>query len=186
MVLLKTTLAGACLLVVGIFLLTTLGQYVTVDVRHVESREVEPHAEFLVGDVADRTYDLPANVSAFGSVDVTQAPTNASSDIRFMVFDAASYQKWSSGQQSGFMFSTEKQGQFNFTFATTIPGTYHFVFDNRASVFKKYVTLSVGYSEVIVSHVPDPRTPYIGWALLVGGALILAIGLARKPPIPWA
>lgn len=186
MVLLKTTLAGACLLVVGILLLTTLGQYVTVEVRQVESREVEPHTEFLVGDVADRTYDLPSNVSTFGSVAVTQAPTNASSDIRFMVFDTASYQKWSSGQQSNFMFSTEKQGQFNFTFATTNPGTYHFVFDNRASLFKKYVTLSVGYNEVIVSHVPDPRTPYIGWGLLVGGALILAIGLARKPPIPWA
>ncbi len=186
MVLLKTTLAGACLLVVGILLLTTLGQYVTVEVRHVENREVEPHAEFLVGDVAERTYDLPASVSAFGSVDVTQAPTNVSSDIRFMVFDAASYQKWSSGQQSEFMFSTEKQGQFNFTFTTANAGTYHFVFDNRASLFKKYVILSVGYSEVIVSHVPDPRTPYIGWALLVGGALILVIGLARKPPVPWA
>jgi hypothetical protein len=186
MVLLKTTLAGACLLVVGILLLTTLGQYVTVEVRQVQQRDVEPHAEFLVGDVVDRTYTLPASVSAAGSVDVTQAPTNASGDIKLMVFDADNYQKWSSGQQSDFMFSAEKQGQFNFTFTTANAGVYYFVFDNRASLFKKYVILSVGYSEVTISHVPDPRVPYIGWALAVVGGIVLVIGLAKKPPIPWA
>ncbi len=186
MVLLKTTLTGVCILVIGILLITMLGQYVTVEVRDVQTRDVEPHAEFLVGDIADRTYSLPASVSAFGSVDVTQAPTNASGDIRFMVFDAQNYQKWSSGQQADFLFSAEKQGQFNFTFTTANSGMYHFVFDNRASLFKKYVILSVSYSEVTLSHVPDPRVPYIGWALLFGGALILAYGLVRKPPIPWA
>jgi hypothetical protein len=186
MVLLKTTLAGACLLVFGILILTALGQYVTVEVRQVQQRDVEPHAEFLVGDVADRNYTLPANVAASGSVDVTQAPTNASGDIRFMVFDADNYQKWSSGQQSDFMFSAEEQGQFNFTFTTGNAGVYHFVFDNRASLFKKYVILSVGYSEVTMSHVPDPRVPYIGWALAVVGGIVLVIGLAKKPPIPWA
>ncbi|MGA2971359.1 MAG: hypothetical protein ABSE39_01900 [Candidatus Bathyarchaeia archaeon] len=189
MVLLKTTLAGACLLVVGILLLTTLGQYVTVEVRQVQQRDVEPHAEFLVGDVADRNYTLPANVAASGSVDVTQAPTNTSGDIMFWVFDADNYQKWNSGQQSDFMFSAEKQGQFNFTFTTGNAGVYHFVFDNRAVqdvLFKKYIVLSVGYSEVTISHVPDPRVPYIGWALAVVGGIVLVIGLAKKPPIPWA
>lgn len=186
MVLFKTTLAGACLLVVGILLLTTLSQYMTVQVQQVQNRDIEPHAEFLVGDVTDRTYTLPASVPAFGTVDVTQAPTNASGDIRFMVFDADNYQKWSSGQQSDFLFSAEKQGQSNFAFTSTNAGVYHFLFDNRASLFKKYVVLSIGYSEVTVSHIPDPRVPYIGWALLVGGAVILAYGLARKPPIPWA
>ncbi len=186
MVLLKTTLAGACLLVVGILLMTTLGQYVTVEVQQVQTRPIEPHAEFLVGDVVDRSYSLPASASTSGSVGVTQAPTNASGDIRFMVFDAENYQKWNSGQQSDFLFSAEKQGQFNFTFTTARSGVYHFVFDNRASLFKKYVVLSVSYSEVSVSHVPDRRMPYIGWALLVGGAIILAYGLVRKPPIPWA
>jgi len=186
MVLFKTAMAGACVLVVGVLLLTMLGQYVTVEVQQVQDRTVEPHVEFLVGDVADRTYDLPAGVPAFGSVAVTQAPTNASGDIQFMVFDAANYQKWSSGQQSNFMFSAEKQGQFNFTFTTGNAGTYYFVFDNRASLFKKYVVLSIGYSEVTVTHVPDPRVPYVAWALLVGGAIILAYGLAKKPPIPWS
>ncbi len=184
MVLLKTTAAGACLLVVGILLVTLIGQYVTVEVQQVQTRPVEPHAEFLVGDVVDRSYNLPASVSASGSVDVTQAPTNASGDIGFMVFDAENYQKWNSGQHPDFL--PEKQGQFNFTFATTNSGVYHFVFDNRASLFKKYVVFSVSYSEVTVSHVPDPRVPYIGWAFLVGGAIILAYGLVRKPPIPWA
>ena len=186
MVLLKTSLVGASILVVGILLITTLGQYVTVEVRDVQTRDVEPHAEFLVGDVADRVYSLPGSVSALGSVDVTQAPTNASGDIRFMVFDAVNYQKWSSGQQADSLFSAEKRGQFNFTLTTASSGMYHFVFDNRASLFKKYVILSISYSEVTVSHVPDPRVPYSGWALLVGGALILIYGLARKAPIPWA
>ncbi len=183
---LKTTLVGACLLLAGLLLVTMLGQYVTAEVQQVQTRAVEPHAEFLVGDVVDRSYSLPASVSTSGTVQVTQAPTNESGDIRFIVFDAENYQKWSSGQQSNFLFSAEKQGQFNFTFTTANGGVYDFVFDNRASLFKKYVVLSVGYSEVTVSHVPDPRVPYIGWAFVVGGGIVLAYGLLRKPPIPWA
>lgn len=187
MVLFKTTLAGASLLVVGILLLTTLGPYVTVEVQETQHRDVEPHAEFLVGDVEDRTYPLPANVPASGYIDVTQAPTNASGDIRFMVFDEGNYQKWSSGQQSINLIPTaENQGKFNFNFTTANAGIYHFVFDNRASLFKKYVVLSLGYSEVTISHVPDPRVPYVGWALAVVGGILLAYGLARKPPISWA
>jgi hypothetical protein len=186
MVLFKTTLVGVCILVAGLLLLTTLGPYVTIEVQRVQHRDVESHAEFLVGDLADRNYTLPANVAASGSVDVTQAPTNTSGDIMFMVFDADNYQKWISGQQSNFLFSADNQGQFNFTFTTANAGVYHFVFDDRASLLKKYVSLSVGYSEVAISHVPDPRVPYIGWALAVVGGIVLVIGLAKKPPIPWA
>jgi hypothetical protein len=102
-----------------------------------------------------------------------------------MVFDDNNYQKWNSGQQSSFMFSGDNQGKFIFNFTTTNSGVYHFVFDNRASLFKKYVVLSVGYSEVTISNVPDPRVPYIGWALAVVGGILLVYGLARKPPIPW-
>jgi hypothetical protein len=186
MVLLKTTLVGVCLLVVGVLLLTVVGQYVTVEVQVVQRRDVEPHAEFLVGDVADRTYSLPSSVSVFGSIDVTQAPTNQSGDIRFMVFDAQNYQRWSSGGASDFLFSGEKQGHLNFTFQTANSGVFHFVFDNRASLYKKYVILSVAYNEVSISHVPDPRIPYIGWALVAVGGILLAYGLVRKAPIPWA
>jgi len=185
MVLFKTALVGACILIAAMLLLTTLAPYVTVEVQQVQPRDVEPHAEFLVGDVADRSYTLPANVAVSGSVDVTQAPTNASSDIRFMVLDDNNYQKWNSGQQSNFLFSADDQGKFNFNFTTTSTGVYHFVFDNRASLFKKYIILSVGYSEVTISYVPDPRVPYIGWALAVVGGILLVYGLARKPPITW-
>jgi hypothetical protein len=186
MVLFKTSLVGAALLVVGALLLIVLGPYVTVEVRQVQQRDVEPHVEFLVGDVGDRAYALPGNVAASGIVGVTQAPTNASGDIRFMVFDEANYQKWNSGQQSNPLFSAEKQGKFIYNFTTVDAGTYHFVFDNRASLYKKYVVLSVGYSEVTITHIPDPRIPYVAWALMVGGAVILAYGLTRRPPIPWA
>jgi hypothetical protein len=186
MVLFKTSLVGASLLVVGILLLIVLGPYVTVEVRQVQQRDVEPHVEFLVGDVSDRAYSLPGNVAASGYVDVTQAPTNATGDISFIVFDEGNYQKWSSGQQSNPLFSAEKQGRFIYNFTTVDAGTYHFVFDNRASLFKKYIVLSVGYSEVTVSRVPDPRVPYVAWALMVGGAIVLAYGLAKRPPISWA
>jgi hypothetical protein len=185
MVLFKTALAGACILVAAMLLLTTLAPYVTVEAQQVQPRDVEPHAEFLVGDVADRTYTLPTNVAVSGSVDVTQAPTNVSSDIRFMVFDDNNYQKWNSGQQSSFLFSADEQGKFNFNFTTASTGVYHFVFDNRASLFKKYIILSAGYSEVTISYVPDPRVPYIGWAMVVVGGILLVYGLARKPSITW-
>jgi hypothetical protein len=186
LVLLKPALAGACFLVVGIILVTVLGQYLTVEVQQVQTRPVEPNAEFLVGDVVDRSYSLPASVSTSGSVGVTQAPTNASGDIHFMIFDADNYQKWTAGSQSSSLFSAQRLGTFNYTFTTTNNGIYHFVFDNRASLYKKYVVLSVNYAEVVVSHMPDPRIPYLGLALIVGGAIILVFGLLRKPHIPWA
>ncbi len=186
MVLFKTALGGFCILLVGVLLVSFLGQYVTVELRQVQNRTVEPHSEFLVGDLVDRTYTLPTQVAASGSVKVTQAPTNASAEIRFLVFDDANYQKWVSGQPADNLYSNVGQGQFIFNFTTIKTGAYHFVFDNRASLFKKYVVLSIGYSEVTKTNVPDPRVPYLAWGLIVAGALILAYGFIRKPPIRWA
>ena len=103
-----------------------------------------------------------------------------------MVLDDVNYQKWNSGQQADYLFSNIGQGQFIFNFTTAKSGVHHFVFDNRASVFKKYVILSIGFSEVTVSNVPDPRVPYVAWTLLAGGAIVLAYSLVRKPPIPWS
>ncbi|SRR5208282_3356744 len=186
MVLLKTTLIGALLLVAGVLVLTVAGQYITVEVQVVQRHDVESQAGFLVGDVTDRPYSLPAGVSVFGTVAVTQAPTNSSSDVQFLVFDNTNYQNWSAGQQSSFIFSGDQQGHSNFTFNTNNAGVYHFVFDNRASLFKKYVTLSVSYNEVSTSRQPDPRTPYVGWGLSAVGLILLVYGLVRKPPISWA
>jgi len=186
MVLLKTTVTGALLLVAGVLLLTVVGQYVTVPVQVVQRREVEPHAQFLVGDVADRQYSLPASVAVLGTVNVAQAPTNQTGSIQFNVLDAQNYELWQAGQQSSFIFTSTLQGHSNFTFNTGDAGIYHLVFDNRASAYKKYVTLSLGYDEVSVNNQPDPRARYIGWGLLAIGLLVLIYGVARKPPIPWA
>jgi hypothetical protein len=103
-----------------------------------------------------------------------------------MVLDSDNYPKWSTGTQANFLYTAEKQGQFNFTFTTEKSGVYHFVFDNTASLYKKYVILTVAYNEITVTRVPDPRTAYVAWPLIVAGGLILLYGLARKPPIPWA
>jgi hypothetical protein len=185
MVLLKTTLSGIALLVVAVLLITVMGQYVTMEVQQTQRIDVEPHAEFLVGDVADRSYSIPSGVSVFGTVTVTQAPSNQTSDIHFFVLDADNYQKWASGGSATYLFSAD-QGHFNYTFSAENPGVYHFVFDNRASLFKKFVTLTVSYNEVLTSHVPDPRVQYMGWGLLVAGCVVLVYGLARKPPTPWS
>jgi len=186
MVLLKTSLAGITLLVLGILMVTVIGHYVTVEVRDVQRRDVEPHAEFLAGDIAERPYTLPTSVSVFGSILVNEASSNQSGDIHFMVFDEQNYQKWRSDGQANFLFSADKQGQFNFTFLTDKGGVYHFVFDNRASLFKKFVTLSISYNEVISSRVPDTRARYAGWALLITGGLVLIYGLVRRQPATWA
>ena len=183
---LRTTLIGASLLVIGILTLTVFGPYLTVEVQEVQRRDVEPHAEFLVGDMAERSYTLPSSVSVFSSVEVTEAPSNQSGDIRFLVFDAENYQRWSAGAQSNFLLSGQKQGQFNFTFKTDKSGVYHIVFDNRVSVFKKYVVLSVAYAEISLRQIPDTRTRYLGWGLLALGGLVLLYGLVKKVPIPWA
>jgi len=186
MVLLKPTVAGFAVLVCGILLLTVLGQYVTVEVQEVHRHDVEPHAEFLVGDFADKSYSLPGSSEVLGTMSVTEAPSNQTGDISFMVFDAENYQRWSSGGQANFMYSAEKQGQFNFTFTTDKAGVYHFVFDNRASLYKKYVTVTIAYNEITTSRVPDPRANYVSWALIITGGLIFIYGLVRKPPVSWA
>jgi hypothetical protein len=186
MVLLKTTLLAALLVVVGVLLLTVIGPYITMEVQVVQNHAIEPHAEFLVGDYVDRSYALPGSVSVFGTIDAIQAPTNQSGDIRFLVFDATNYQEWVAGQQSNFIYSANQQGPSNFTFTTPGNGVYHFVFDNRASLYKKYVTFSASYSETSTSRQPDPRTPSVGWALLAVGLIVLAYGIGRKSRIPWA
>jgi hypothetical protein len=186
MVLLKTAFSGLVLLILGVLLVTALGQYVTVEMREVHRHSVEPHVEFLVGDVADRAYSLPGSSEVLGNIIVSQAPSNQTGDIRFLVLDSDNYQKWSSGSQADFVYSTDKQGQFNYTFTTGKAGVYHFVFDNRASVYKKYVTLAVAYDEVTTSRVPDVRVGYAGWVLLIAGSLIFIYGLVKKPPPTWA
>jgi hypothetical protein len=186
MVLVKMTLAGAMLLVAAILLLTVAGPYVTVQVQAVQRHDVEPHAQFLVGDVTDRQYSIPGSVAVFGTLDVAQAPTNQSSNIQFMVFDAQNYQRWATGEQPNAMFSSDEEGHSNFTFNTQNSGIYYFVFNNTASVYKKYVTLSVSYNEVSISNQPDPRIPYVAWGLLAVGFVVLIYGLAKKPPIRWA
>jgi hypothetical protein len=186
MVLLKTLFAGAAMLIIGILLLTVLGQYVTVTVQNTERQNVDPQVAFMVGDVTDRSYSLPSGVSAFGSVGVTQAPTNQTSDVRFTIFDAQNYQLWSSGAQANSIYSTTGQGQFNYTFTTQKSGIYHFVFDNRASVFKKYVVFSLAYDEIVTGQESDARIPLLAWGLAAAGGLLAVVGMIRKPSISWA
>jgi len=185
MVLLKTTVAGFVVLILGVLLLTMIGQYVTVQVQEIHRHDVEPHTQFLVGDMVDKSYSLPAESGVFGIVTVTQAPSNQTSDIRFVVFDSDNYQRWSSGTQANFAYSAEKQGPINFTFTTDKSGVYHFVFDNSKSLYKKYVTLTVAYNEIITSQVPDTRVTYVAWVLIAVGGLVLVYGLMRKPPVSW-
>jgi len=186
MVLLKTTVAGVLILVLGVLFLTVMGQYVTAEVQQVHREDVEPHAEFLVGDSVDRAYSLPAGSEVLGMISVTEAPSNQTGDIHLIVFDADNYQRWSSGEQANFVYSAGNQGQFNFTFTPKNSGVYHFVFDNTASVYKKYVTLTVAYDQVTTTRVPDTRVGYVGWAFVLCGGLILVYGLLRKPAISWA
>lgn len=186
LVVFRTTIIGAIVLITGTLLLTVIGPYVTVTVQNIQTREVDPHVEFLVGDISDRPYTLPDNVPVFGSVYVSQAPANQTSDIQFSIFDADNYQIWSSGGQANSLFSTDGQGQFNYTFTTPKNGVYFFVFDNRASLYKKYIVFSLLYNEVITTQEPDTRIPYLAWALVIVGGFVAATGLIRRPTISWA
>jgi hypothetical protein len=191
MVLLRTTIAGALLVVVGALLLTVIAPYITVQVQSVQRHDVVLHAGFTVGQIyggVDRplSYSLPGGVSAIGTLGVVQIPSNQSSDIQLTVYDADNYQKWAGGQQSTFAFLNDVRDHSNFTFTTSNSGPYYFVFDNTASPYKKYVTISLGYNQVATNQIPDPRVPYVAWSLLGAGVIVLAIGLIKKPPISWA
>ena len=174
------------MLVAGLLLLTVAAPYLTIQVQNVQRHDLEPGTQFLVGDVADKEYSLPSAVLVFGTIDVGQAPTNESGSTQFMIFDTSNYQLWTAGQQSNNLFSSDQPGATNFTFNTGNAGVYHFVFDNRASIYKKYVTLTVSYNEVSLSTKPDPRIPYVGWGLMSVGLVLLVYGLARKPQVTWA
>jgi hypothetical protein len=180
MVLLKPTVLGLAVLILGMLLLTTIGQYVTVQVQEVRSHDVEPHAQFLVGDIIDRTYSLPGGSEVFGVVGVTEAASNQAGDINFTVVSPDIV-----GARASPVYSAQERGQFNFTFTTGKSGVYHFVFDNRNSLYKKTVTLSVAYNEVITSRVPDTRVVYVAWILIAAGGIALAYGLVRKPDVTW-
>jgi hypothetical protein len=182
----KTTITGITVLVIGLLLVTFAGQYITMTVQNLQRTDVEPHVEFLVGDVEQRPYTLPAGVTVFGTLSVIQAPTNQSGDIRFLVFDDENYQRWSAGGQANFVYSTEKEGQFNYTFNTNANVPYHFVFDNRASLYKKYVVFSVAYNEVVTSQVQDSRVQYVAYAMIGLGAVTLVMGLLMKPKPRWS
>jgi hypothetical protein len=186
MVLFKAAVAGMLLLALGVVSVTLLNQYVTMEVQLTQRRDVEPHVELLIGDIVEKSYMLPTNVDVFGTVTVTQAPSNQSGDIRFIVMDNENYLKWSTSGQADSLYSVNGQGQFNYTFTTKKSGVFHFVFDNRASLYKKYVALTVAFNEVLSRRVPDTRLVPVGWILMVLGGLILIYGLARKPPIPWS
>lgn len=186
MVLLKPALVGIVLLALGIVSITVLGQHVTMEVQQTQRRDVEPHVEFLVGDLVEKSYTLPTNVQVFGTVMVAQVPSNQSGDIRFIVLDNDNYQKWSTAGQADSVYSVNNQGQFNYTFTTKNSGVFHFVFDDRALPYKKYVVLSVAYNEILTRRVADARLVPAGWVLMVSGALILIYGLARKAPISWS
>jgi hypothetical protein len=186
MVLFKTAISGVVILAVAVLLFNYGDQVVTMTVQNTLRTDIEPHTEFLVGDVAQKSYTLPAAVTSFGVVKTSQAPTNQSSDIRFMVLDDANFQKWNAGSQVDSVYSTTNQGEFNFTFATTKSGAYHFVFDNRASLYKKYIVFSMAYNQVVKSQVPDSRLQYVAWGTLLGGGILLLVGLVRRPPLRWA
>jgi hypothetical protein len=185
MVLVKTTFIGAALIVAGVLLLTVVGPYITIQVQVSQRHDVESNARFRVDDVTDRQYTLPGSVAVSGTLNVAQAPTNQSDDIQFMIFDAQNYQSWATGQQSNYMFASDRQGLSNFTFNTPSSGVYHFVFDDRASPYKKYVTLSIGYDEVSVNYQPDPRVPYVAWGLLAIGLVVAIYGVLRRQAVLW-
>jgi len=186
MVLFKTTLTGTALLILGLLVIIMIAPNITVEVQEVHRRSVEPHAEFLVGDTVDKSYSLPQATSVIGTVFATEAPSNRTSVISFLVFDAENYQRWASGGLANALYSRENQGQFNFTFKTESATQYYFVFDNRDSVYKKYVVLTIAYDEVTTKQVPDTRAGYVGWALAIIGGLVLAYGFVRKPLVTWS
>lgn len=186
MVLLKPTIAGIGLILLAVVIMTYGPQHITMQTQEVRRTEVEPHIEFLVGDLKDRAFELPAHVTVVGAMKVVEAPTNRSSSILFMVMDAENYQRWISGQEPTFILSGEREGESEYAFELEKEGLVYFVFDNRAALFKKYVTFSVAYEETITTSLPDPRVTYVAWGLLIMGALVVAYGLVRKAPIPWS
>jgi hypothetical protein len=186
MVLLKPVLAGIILLALGIVSSTILGQYVTMEVQQTQRRDLVPYAKLFVESTKDESYTFPTNVQVFGTILVTEEPSNQSGDIRFIVLDGENYQKWSTGAQVDSVYSVNGQGQFNYTFTTAKGGTLHFVFDDRGLPYKKHVTLSVAYNQVLTHRVADTRLVPVGWVLMISGALVLVYGLARKAPIPWS
>jgi hypothetical protein len=160
--------------------------YVQASVANHEIGALIPESTFVVGDLQEISRNLEKGITITVTLDSKVATSNSAGALDFYVFNEVSFTEWSSGETTSAIVSKPKVATLNETFNVTESGTYHFVFDNRASLEKKRVTFESRFDRLVYVMEPDERVAYVAYATLVVGAIFTAYGIIRKPPIPWA
>lgn len=184
--LIKTSIAGALALATSLMFIFPLSSAVTVEVPKVVTGDLIPKMTALVGDIFVKSVTLEKRTKVTGTVQAKIAGSESPGEVTFIVFDSANYSRWQAGESFTALYKVTNTDRFEFAFVAGRSGVHNFVFDNRASLYKKEVSLAAGYEQTVLSREPDSRVRGVSYALLALGIPVLAYGLIRRPPIPWA
>jgi hypothetical protein len=179
-------ISGIIVIIVGVSLLIVGPQLIVVPSTQVQVFELFHDETFLVGDVAERSVQLDEGVTVNGTVAVSSALTGAASHVLMLVADDANYEKWVTQGSPTYVFQKDLSNGQTFSFTVSGAGLHHFVFDNKASLEKKKVTLTVDLQKPVTVNVPDKRISYVAYAVVAVGCLFTVMGILRKTPVRWA
>ena len=184
--LLKTSIAGIFAVVVSLTFMFPLSNALTVDVPKVVTGDLIQAAKALVGDAYEKSATIEKGTKVTGTVQVRVAGGDSPGEIIFMVLDGANRTRWLAGESFAALYKNTESDQSDFFFIVERTGTHYFVFDNRASLYKKEVSFAAKYEQTVLSKEPDSRVRYFAYALLVVVIPVLAYGVIRRPPVRWA
>ncbi len=184
--LLKTSIAGILAVMVSLAFMFPLSNALTVDVPRVVIGDLIPATKALVGDAYEKSTSIEKGAKVTGTVQVRVAGGDSAGEIVFMVLDGSNHTRWLAGESFRALYKNTGSDLFDFFFTVERSGAHYFVFDNRASLYKKEVSFAAKYEQTVLSKEPDSRVRYFAYALLVAGIPVLGYGLIRRPQVRWA
>jgi hypothetical protein len=179
-------ITGIAVVIVGVCLLLVGPQLIMVPSRQVQVTELFHDETIAVSDVAERSVQLDQGVTVNGTVTVSSALTGAPSDVLMFVADDANYQKWITQGSPTYTFQKDLSNGQSFSFTVPAADLYHFVFDNKISPVKKKVTITADLQKPVTISMPDERIPYVAYAVVTVGCLLVGVGILRKTPVRWS
>jgi len=185
----KPTFLGLIIFLVGLLIFMYGVRTYVVHVQKADIGLMFPTTTFRVDDYYEPIKTkLKKDMTAFGYVSVRIPVAGDVGDIDFYVFDEQNFEKWKRDDKSAqYVAKYVRLSAFSYSFTVEREDTYHFLFDNRYSPYKKDVTFNATYQQMIV--VPESRLDYtlnhVGGVISIIGVAITVYGLARKPELRW-
>lgn len=115
------------------------------------------------------TADLPAGAQVTGAITV-----GFGKEIAFYVMDEGNFSRWREGLPSAVVLSKPYVVSGNFTFTSTVGGTYFFIFDNQDTSRRSVIfNLDIVQNRAVV----NPILEFAGYEAAAVGAVLFIIGV---------